>query len=136
MLLRLVLLFTLVPLLELVVLVLLGRHVGWLPTLVTVFLAGVLGAWLARWQGLRVLRAIQRELAEGRMPARELLDGLLVLVAAVLLLTPGLLTDLCGLLLLLPPVRALARRLLSARLGRRFGLERGPGVIDARFERE
>jgi UPF0716 protein FxsA len=134
-LLRLFLLFTLVPLLELVVLVEVGRLLGWVPTLAILLVAGALGAWLARLQGLRVVRAVQAELAAGRMPAEQLLDGALVLVAAALLLTPGLVTDLCGLLLLAPPLRGLARRALAARIRRRLR-PGGPAVLDARFRRE
>jgi len=102
---RLALLFILVPLVELVILVQLGRWVGLLPTLALVVVTGVLGAALARAQGLRAFLAVQRELAGGRLPGRALLDGLAILVGGAFLLTPGLLTDLVGFSLLIPRSR-------------------------------
>ena len=112
---RLLLLFVLVPLLELAILVRLGALVGFWPTMGLVLLTGAAGAWLAKSQGLRLLRQIQGELAAGRIPATHLVDGLLVLIGGVVLLTPGLLTDVAGLLLLFPASRAVLRRALSAR---------------------
>jgi UPF0716 protein FxsA len=102
---RLVLLFVTVPLLELVLLVWIGERIGLAATVALVMVTGVLGASLARWQGLATLARFQRATAQGRLPHREIAEGLLILVAAAVLLTPGLLTDLTGFLLLLPPVR-------------------------------
>ena len=102
---RLALLFVVVPLVELVLLVQLGQVVGLWPTLALVVGTGLLGAGLARREGLRTWLAFQRELAEGRLPQGALLDGLAVLVGGAFLLTPGLLTDVAGFLLLLPPSR-------------------------------
>ncbi len=124
---RLLLLFTLVPLSELFLLVELGRRMGTLPTVALVLLTGALGAWLARHQGLRVLAEIRREQAAGRLPAAALVDGLLVLVAGAVLLTPGLLTDLCGFALLIPAIRGAIRQRLSAAFGRRIQIIRPPG---------
>lgn len=116
MLLRLFLLFTLVPMVELSLLVWLGgKTVWWLPVLLVLFTA-LAGAALTRTQGWRVVRRIQDELRAGRLPAGALLDGLLILVAAVLLITPGVITDVVGLLLLFPPVRSGVKRVLFARL--------------------
>lgn len=106
---RLAFLFVAVPLLELVILVKLGQVVGLWPTLALVLGTGVLGASLARREGLRTWMAVQRELAAGRMPGSQLLDALAVLVGGAFLLTPGLLTDVAGLLLLLPPTRRWVR---------------------------
>lgn len=117
--LRLLLLFTLVPLTELFLLVELGRRMGTLPTVALVLATGALGAWLARRQGLRVLGEIRSEQAAGRLPAAALVDGLLVLVAGAVLLTPGLLTDLFGFALLVPQVRGVVRRRLRTAFGRR-----------------
>jgi UPF0716 protein FxsA len=111
---RLALLFVLVPLLELLLLIQMGRLVGLLPTIALVVFTGALGAALARSQGLRVAREAQREMAAGRVPGRALLDGLAVLVGGALLLTPGLLTDLFGFALLVPATR----RALQARARR------------------
>jgi len=102
---RLALLFVLVPLLELALLVRIGQVVGLLPTVALVVLTGVLGAALARAEGLRTLLSVQRELAAGRLPGAALLDGLAILVGGALLLTPGLLTDVVGFALLIPPSR-------------------------------
>lgn len=109
----LLLLFTVIPFVELFLLLEVGRRVGALPTLGLVIATGVLGAALARAQGFAALQRIQREMAEGRMPAGALLDGVLILVAGVLLITPGVLTDAVGLLLLVPPGRALVARGLA-----------------------
>ncbi|MBI3267915.1 MAG: FxsA family protein [Planctomycetes bacterium] len=122
MLLWLFLLFTLVPMLELALLLELGGRVGVLPTVAFVAGAGMLGAWLARRQGVRAVQTVRLEMAAGRMPTDALLDGLLVLVGAVLLITPGVLTDALGLALLLPPVRRGIRRLLKKWVAARMHL--------------
>lgn len=106
MLLRLFLLFTLVPLAELFLLLRIGALIGLAPTLLLVIATGFAGAWLARHEGLRSWGAVQSELAAGRLPAEELLHSLLILVAGVVLVTPGVLTDLAGLLLLVRPLRS------------------------------
>ena len=133
--LRLLLLFTIVPLLELYLLITIGGVIGVVPTIAIVVGTGVLGAWLARWQGLAVLRRIQDEMAAGRMPTDALIDGLLVLVAAGLLLTPGLLTDTAGFLLLVPGSRAIVRRAVAAAWARKAQAGE-PDVIDAKWFRE
>ena len=114
--LRLFLLFTAIPLLELMILIDLGSWIGLAPTLGLVLLTGAAGAWIARLQGLSVLGRIQRELAEGRLPAAELVEGVLVLAGGLLLLTPGLLTDLMGLSLMIPVFRGAVRAWLIQRL--------------------
>ena len=118
--LRLLLLFTTVPLIELALLVEIGKRVGLAATVALVLATGVLGAWLARREGLRTLARLQQELQQGRMPAEPLLDGLMIFVAGAVLLTPGLLTDLFGFLLLVPAGRAVVRRAVAERLRRRF----------------
>lgn len=112
MLLRLILLMTLVPLAELALLVQLT--ILWDSLLLTigiVLATGLFGAALARHQGLKVWRRIRDSLSAGELPADSLLDGLFILLAAALLVTPGLLTDAFGFLLLIPPTRKVARRL-------------------------
>jgi UPF0716 protein FxsA len=130
---RLILLFTVVPLVELLLLVQIGKVVGLLPTVALVVFTGALGAWLARLEGLRTLAAVQRDMAEGRMPTDRLIDGLLILLAAAVLLTPGLLTDTCGFLLLVPATRRLVRRKVAAAIGRRIRISHPgqPVVVDA-----
>ena len=115
---RLFLLFTAIPLLELMILIDLGSWMGVAPTLGLVLLTGAAGAWIARLQSLSVLGRIQRELAEGRLPGAELVEGALVLVGGLFLLTPGLLTDLMGLSLMVPAFRSAVRAWLIRRLER------------------
>jgi UPF0716 protein FxsA len=113
---RLLLLFIAVPLIELAILLKLGSVFGLLPTIALVIVTGVAGASLARSQGLRVLLQIRQELAAGQVPVGKLMDGLIILIAGALLLTPGLLTDLVGLTVLLPGPRDFVKRQLGRRL--------------------
>ncbi len=113
---RLALLFIGVPLLELVLLVQLGQWIGLWPTLGIVVLTGVAGATLARMEGMRTLWSFRGELARGRLPSQAIFDGLAILVGGALLLTPGLLTDVVGFSLLLPP----PRRWIQGRIRRRL----------------
>jgi UPF0716 protein FxsA len=104
---RLFLLFVGVPLLELFVLVKVGQLVGLLPTIALVVITGVAGGILARIEGLRTIWKIRSELAQGRLPAGALFDGLGILLGGALLLTPGIITDVVGFSFLLPPTRKL-----------------------------
>lgn len=133
--LRLLLLFTLVPLLELFLLVKLGTLIGVGATVLIVIATGILGASLARWQGLAVLRRLSEDLSQGRLPADALLDGLLIFIAGAVLLTPGLITDALGFFLLLPAGRAVVRKTVAARLPT-TGAGTDPGVVDAEWYRE
>lgn len=124
---RLLLLFILVPLIEVVILIRIGTHIGALNTIFMVIGIGLAGAWLARREGLRAFINIQRELAAGRLPGDAMIDGVLVLVAGLLMITPGVLTDMAGLLLLVPPVRAVVRASLKRRFSSRITFMRvGP----------
>ena len=91
--------FIVIPLVEFALLIEIGSRLGTLPTLLLIFGTGVAGAYLARLEGLRILYRIQREFQQGSMPAEQLFDGFLVLIAGVVLITPGLLTDIAGLIL-------------------------------------
>lgn len=113
---RLALLFVVVPLVELVLLIQVGRWVGLWPTVALVFLTGVAGAGLARAEGLRTLWSLREDLAAGRLPGRAILDGVAILVGGALLLTPGFLTDVFGFALLVPPTRRLVQRLVRRRI--------------------
>jgi UPF0716 protein FxsA len=113
---RLALLFVIVPIIELVLLIEVGKIVGLLPTLGIVLLTGMTGAWLARAEGLRVLFRFQKELASGQLPGQSILDGISVLVGGAFLITPGVLTDFVGLSLLFPPTRRWVQRRVRARL--------------------
>jgi UPF0716 protein FxsA len=115
---KLLLLFILVPAIELVLLIQLGSLIGILPTLAVIVITGFLGAGLARHQGLGVLRQVQSEIAAGRLPAHPILDGVLILVAGALLMTPGFLTDLAGFLFLIPASRVVIKQLVWRRLER------------------
>jgi UPF0716 protein FxsA len=120
---RLGCLFILVPLVELAILIRIGQGIGLGPTLILVVATGLVGAFLARREGVRVLTAIQLDIAAGRLPARSLLDGAAVLIGGALLLTPGIVTDLAGLGLLLPVSRHLLSSWVQARMAR--ALRRG-----------
>ena len=109
---RLFLLFTAVPLLELMILIELGGSFGLAPTIGVVILTGAIGAWAARTQGFYVISRINDEMGQGRLPAVQLVDGAMVLVGGVLLITPGLLTDLVGFSLMVPAIRAVIRQWL------------------------
>jgi UPF0716 protein FxsA len=120
-LLKLILLLSVVPFTELYLLVKLTEWWDsfWY-TVLLIVATGVLGGWLARREGLRALRRIQNQLGEGQLPGAAMLDGLLILIAGALLLTPGIITDAVGLLLLAPPGRRAARRLLTRWIKRRM----------------
>ena len=113
---RLVLLFTLVPLVELFLLIKIGTMIGALPTVLIVVGTGVLGAYLARQQGFQVWSRIQREMELGMFPAEDMLDGLLIFGAGVVLLTPGVITDVIGILILIPFTRLYIREWIKRRL--------------------
>lgn len=108
----LILLFTVLPALELALLIKVGSHIGALNTIAFVILIGVVGAALARYEGFRVLMRVQDSLQRGIMPSAELLDGFMVLAGGIALLTPGFITDAMGLFLLFPVTRAGIRWLL------------------------
>lgn len=119
--LKLFVLFIALPLVELALLIRLGGWIGYWPTIGIVFLTGLVGAGLAQQQGGSVIRRIRGELQGGRMPVQALLDGLLVLIGGVVLLTPGVLTDLLGIMLLIPWTRGPFRRLVRRKLRRLVG---------------
>ncbi|HXC93953.1 MAG TPA: FxsA family protein, partial [Geobacteraceae bacterium] len=100
MLLRLFLVFTLVPIIEVWLLMKVGRVIGALPTVAVLLAISLAGAWLARSQGFQTVIAIRDELAAGRLPAAHFLDGALILAGGILLLTPGFFTDFIGLFFL------------------------------------
>ena len=116
--------FIVVPLAELYVIVQVGGAIGVLRTIALLLAISLAGAWLVRREGTRAWRAVQVALAEGRMPGSEIVDGALVLAGGVLLLTPGFITDAAGFLLVVPPTRALVRRLTRVWLLRRVVVRR------------
>lgn len=121
--LRIVALFVLLPLIELALLIQVGRLLGLGWTLALIMATGLLGATLARRQGLRAWLAIRSELQQGRPPGGALVDGLLILIGGIVLLTPGILTDLVGFSLLVPQTRNALKRVFRKRFQQ--ALERG-----------
>ena len=118
--LRLFLLFTCIPLVELYLLLQIGSVIGAVNTFLLVIITGVLGAYLAQQEGIRTLERIRTLMARGEMPGEPLIDALLILVAGFVLITPGILTDLLGFLMLIPATRAPIRRWIKGQLERKF----------------
>jgi len=114
---KLLLIFIAIPLIELALLVKIGEIIGFWPTIGLVIVTGVIGASLAKAQGFLIFNKIQGELRAGRLPASEMIDGLLILIGGIVLLTPGLLTDLTGFALMIPPVRAVLKKWLRKKFG-------------------
>ena len=110
---KLLFIFIGIPLLELMILIELGREIGFWPTIFLVIVTGFLGASLARSQGMWIWMEIQHELQQGNMPADKLVDGLLILIGGIVLLAPGLLTDIFGFMLLIPVTRKLFKTAIS-----------------------
>ena len=126
----LVVLFIVVPIVELWLIIEIGGLIGVLPTIALLLADALLGSLLLRHQGRGAWRRFNQALAERRFPGREVADGALIVAGGTLLLTPGFVTDVFGLLLLIPPTRAIARRLLRRFAARRFvvvgtGIPRG-----------
>jgi len=113
-LLRLILAAVLIPLIELALLRQLSLHTGWTVTVGIVLVTGVAGAWLAKRQGRSVWLQIHQQLQSGQTPSRAITEGVMILIAGTLLITPGLLTDLLGLAMLIPACRRIAARQLTA----------------------
>lgn len=112
MLLKLFLAFTIIPFVEIYLLIKIGSYLGAFNTVVIVILTAFLGALLARYQGLRTMLRVRESLEGGEMPAEELMDALLILLAGIVLLTPGFLTDLAGIAILIPKTRRMFKQWL------------------------
>jgi UPF0716 protein FxsA len=121
------LLFLAVPAAEIYLLIKVGSIIGALDTFLLVLAMGVFGAYYARREGLSLLMRIQRETSQGRMPGGALIDGALLLVGGVLLITPGFITDVIGITFIFPPTRGLWKRVFALWLKRKF--ERGEIVF-------
>lgn len=111
----LIIVFVVIPLVELAVYVQVAQWIGFLDTTLLLLLVSVIGIIIVRYQGLGVWRRVRAQLREGIVPAADLVNGLIILVAGLLLIVPGFVTDAVGLLLLLPPVRAFVRALVRRR---------------------
>jgi len=129
MLLKLFLAFTIIPIIEIYLLIEIGSMFGVLTAVTLVILTGFLGAFLARMQGMQTLYRIQESLREGRMPSGELLDALLIVIAGLVLLTPGFLTDSAGFLLLIPATRNSIKYWLRRQIELRYMSNRPEDII-------
>lgn len=135
----LTLILLVLPLAEIASFVIVGREIGVLATIGLVFLSGFVGMFLLRHQGFGVMGRIRAEIEAGRDPGRELAHGLMILLAGILLLIPGFVTDIAGILLFIPPVREFAWRMIRQRVdfrtdfrmaGAGFRRSRGAPTID------
>jgi UPF0716 protein FxsA len=124
-----VLIFILVPIAELYVIIKVGGAIGVLPTLALLLADAVLGSMLLRHQGRAAWIRFNRALAEGRLPHKEVFDGVLVIIGGTLLLTPGFLTDILGLILLIPPTRAVVRAMSARWVRRRMAMGGGATIF-------
>ena len=113
---KLFLAFTIIPVSEIYILIAIGGQIGILPSIALVILTGIVGASLARSQGLQTLGRIRDSFQQGLVPGEELLNALLIAIAGIVLLTPGFLTDAAGLFLLIPATRTLCREWLKRRM--------------------
>ncbi|MGA0260791.1 MAG: FxsA family protein [bacterium] len=113
---KLFLAFTIIPVSEIYILIAIGGQIGILPSIALVILTGIVGASLARSQGLQTLGRIRDSFQQGVVPGEELLNALLIAIAGIVLLTPGFLTDAAGLFLLIPATRTLCREWLKRRI--------------------
>ncbi len=117
---RLILIFIVVPLVEILLLIEIGSRIGTLNTISIIILTGILGGYMMRQQGFTIIGNIRGDLSQGRMPTGELINGVMVLVGGILLLTPGFLTDAVGFILLIPFTRALIRRKIQILIRRKI----------------
>ncbi|HWA54357.1 MAG TPA: FxsA family protein [Solirubrobacterales bacterium] len=127
----LVALFIVVPIVELYVIIQIGSLIGVWPTIALLLADAVLGSMLLRHQGRGAWRRFNAALAERRFPGKEVADGLLIAIGGTLLLTPGFVTDILGAIFLIPPTRAIVRRLMRGYVGRRFVVMGTPGGFGA-----
>jgi UPF0716 protein FxsA len=112
----LLVLFIIVPIVELAVIIQVGQALGVVPTIVMLLAVSFVGSWLVKREGMGVWRRFRQQMEAGHVPGRELADGAMIMLAGALLLTPGFVTDVVGILLLLPPVRAAIRASALRRL--------------------
>ncbi len=131
----LVILFIVVPIAELYVIIQVGQLIGLWPTLILLLADAILGSMLLRHQGRGAWRRFNEALAQRRFPGTEVVDGVLIVIGGTLLLTPGFLTDIFGLLLLIPPSRAVVRRILRRFTIGRFTVVGMPGGGAGPFDR-
>lgn len=140
----LIIIFLAIPVIELYLLIQVGSIIGVLPTIILVILTAVVGASLVRQQGFATWQRLQSNMAQGIMPAQDLLEGLILLLGGLLLLTPGFFTDILGFACLIPSMRAkmaqiaIDNRLFAQEVGNPFqaNSKREPDAIEGEFKRD
>lgn len=127
---KLLALFIIVPLVELVILIQIGKLIGTWDTIFLIIITGIVGAFLAKLEGLKVYRDLQNDILNFKMPANKIIDGVLVLIGGLLLLTPGILTDIFGLSLIIPITRKFYRSYIKSKIAVKFKNNR-PNPVNA-----
>lgn len=122
MLLRLILIISIFPIVELAVLIKLAQTINWVNTILIVIITGLLGALIAKHQGLSVLQKIQSELSQGNLPTDNIIDGFLVFIGGVFLIAPGLITDIIGLFIIIPYTRHIIRYFLKRKFKKKLNI--------------
>lgn len=117
------------PVIEIIILLLSGKVIGFWATLFTLLLMGIVGAYLAKQQGLETLRRAQAQMNVGQLPGNEMINGLCIMIGGILLVLPGFITELAGLLLILPPTRKLCKPLLMRWITKKINKNKNKGII-------
>ena len=117
------------PVIEIIILLLSGKVIGFWATLFALLLMGIVGAYLAKQQGLETLRRAQAQMNVGQLPGNEMINGLCIMIGGILLVLPGFITDLAGLLLILPPTRKLCKPLLMRWITKKINKNKNKGII-------
>lgn len=120
---KLLILFILVPIVELALLIEIGKAIGTWPTIGIIVITGIIGSYLLKWQGVSTWRRFHQSLSRGGFPGDVILEGVLILIGGAFLLTPGVVTDALGFILLIPPGRRLVLKAVKAYLKRKFDYE-------------
>lgn len=128
------LIFIVVPLLELYILIEVGGAIGALTTILVIIATAALGGWLMKYQGIQLMRQTQRQLAQGQLPQRAALEGALIFIGGIILLLPGLVTDLMGLMLLIPAIRVAVVRTWAQRAGQRRASQNYHYTVDTEWQ--
>jgi UPF0716 protein FxsA len=129
MLIKLFLAFTLIPFCEIYLLIKIGNHLGAFNTILVVITTGFIGAYLARLQGIKTMMRVRESLNRGELPAEEMLDALLIFVAGIVLLTPGFITDVAGISILIPNTRAWLKRWLRRKFDQSISENRSNMIV-------
>ncbi|MBW2173818.1 MAG: FxsA family protein [Deltaproteobacteria bacterium] len=129
MLIKLFLAFTLIPFCEIYLLIKIGNYLGAFNTILVVIITGFIGAYLARLQGIKTMMRVRESLNRGELPAEEMLDALLIFIAGIVLLTPGFITDVAGIGILIPNTRAWFKRWLRRKFDQWISENRSDMIV-------